>query len=78
MIPVAFVYDRKWVSEKSWDKFEIPQPFARCVAYFGTPLYIKAELDETQMKLEKERLQEAIHLANRQGEEVLQQWLAEK
>jgi lysophospholipid acyltransferase (LPLAT)-like uncharacterized protein len=79
LIPVAFIYDRKWISTKSWDLFEIPKPFARCVAYFGTPLFIDGNLDdETQLEREKSRLQEAIRLANRQGEEVLQQWLAEK
>jgi lysophospholipid acyltransferase (LPLAT)-like uncharacterized protein len=78
LIPVAFVYDRKWVSTKSWDKFEIPKPFARCVVYFGAPLFIEAKLDDARLEREKERFQAALHLANRQGEEVLQQWLAEK
>jgi lysophospholipid acyltransferase (LPLAT)-like uncharacterized protein len=75
LIPVAFVFDRKWVSEKSWDKFEIPKPFARCVAFFGEPLWIKAEkLTDPQLEIEKDRLREALHQANRDGEEVLRQW----
>jgi lysophospholipid acyltransferase (LPLAT)-like uncharacterized protein len=74
IIPVAFVFDRKWVSEKSWDKFVIPKPFARCVAYFGEPFFITGELDEARLEAEKERLQAAIHRANREGEEVLRRW----
>lgn len=75
IFPVAFVYDRKWVSRRSWDKFEIPKPFARGVAYFGEPIFIREELNETRLEAEKERWQAAIHLANRRGEEELQKWL---
>jgi lysophospholipid acyltransferase (LPLAT)-like uncharacterized protein len=78
LIPLAFVFDRKWVSEKSWDKFVIPKPFARCVAYFGEPITITSELTEENLELEKKRLQDAIHEANRHGEEVLQQWRSGK
>jgi lysophospholipid acyltransferase (LPLAT)-like uncharacterized protein len=74
IIPLAFVYDRKWVSAKSWDKFEIPKPFARCVAYFGEPFFVTGELDGPGLEVQKERLREAIHRANREGEEVLRQW----
>ncbi len=78
LIPLAFVFDRKWVSEKSWDKFVIPQPFCRCVAYFGTPITITTELTDEQLELEKVRLREAIHDANRRGEEILRQWVNSK
>jgi Uncharacterized protein conserved in bacteria len=78
LIPFAFVYDRKWVSEKSWDKFVVPKPFARCVAYMGPPLKVTAELTEENMEIEKNRLHDAIHEANRRGEEVLRQWLSGK
>lgn len=74
LIPLAFVFDRKWVSEQSWDKFVIPKPFARCVAYFGDPLWVTDELTDERLEIEKERLREAIHEANRRGEEVLKQW----
>jgi lysophospholipid acyltransferase (LPLAT)-like uncharacterized protein len=74
LIPLAFVYDRKWISEKSWDKFVVPKPFARCVVYFGTPLKVTAKLTEENMEIEKQRLQHAIHEANRKGEEVLKKW----
>ncbi len=78
LIPVAFVYDRQWVSEKSWDKFVIPKPFCRCVAYFGAPITVTADLTDEQLELEKVRLREAIHEANRRGEEILRQWVNSK
>lgn len=74
LIPLAFVFDRKWISEQSWDKFVIPKPFARCVAYFGEPIRVTADLNEANLEIEKKRLQDAIHEANRRGEEVLRQW----
>ncbi|TCL64794.1 hypothetical protein EDC14_101893 [Hydrogenispora ethanolica] len=75
LIPVAFVFDRKWVMKRSWDQFVIPKPFARCVAYFGEPIFVTAKLTEEQLALEQQRLRDAIHEANRRGEEILQQWL---
>ncbi|HOP75410.1 MAG TPA: lysophospholipid acyltransferase family protein [Bacillota bacterium] len=76
LIPMAFVFDRKWISKESWDLFVIPKPFSRCVVYFGEPIFIKDELTEDRLELEKERLQKAIHEANRRGEEVLKEWLS--
>ncbi len=78
LIPMAMVYDRKWVSEKSWDKFVVPKPFSRCVAYIDTPIKVTAKLTEENMEVAKQRLQAAIHEANRKGEEVLKQWQSGK
>lgn len=78
IIPMAMIYDRKWIFRRSWDLFVVPKPFARCVAYLGEPLFIDAKLSEEQLELEKKRLQEAIHEANRSGEEVMRQWLNQK
>jgi len=78
LIPVAFVFDRKWVSGRSWDKFEVPKPFARCVAYFGEPLVVTEKLTGDQMEIWKQRLRQAIDQANLLGEEVLKEWLNEK
>lgn len=78
LIPLAFVFDRKWVSAKSWDQYVVPKPFSKCVAYFGEPLFITEKLTDERLEIEKERLQTAIHEANRRGEEVLKQWLNEK
>lgn len=78
LIPLAFVFDRKWVSTKSWDQYVIPKPFARCVAYFGEPIFVTETLTDERLEVEKERLQAALHETNRRGEEVLRQWLSEK
>lgn len=78
LIPLAFVFDRQWVSAKSWDQYTVPKPFARCVAYFGEPLFVTEKLTDERLEIEKERLQAAIHDANRRGEEVLKQWLTER
>lgn len=78
LIPLAFVFDRQWVSAKSWDQYVVPKPFAKCVAYFGEPLFVTGKLTDERLEIEKERLQAAIHDTNRRGEEVLKQWLSEK
>ncbi len=74
LIPVAFSFDRKWISKRSWDRFVIPKPFARCVAYFGEPVFVTGDLTDERLEAEKERLQQALYDANRRAEEVLRQW----
>lgn len=78
LIPVVFLFNRKWISTKSWDQFVIPKPFSRCVVYFGEPIFVEAELTEEQLEVEKQRLQAGIHEANRLAEEVLQAWLKQE
>jgi len=60
LIPLAFVFDRKWVMKKTWDQYVIPKPFARCVAYFGEPIFVTEELTDERLEIEKKRLQEAL------------------
>ena len=35
IIPVRIFYENKKILEKSWDKFEIPFPFSKCIITFG-------------------------------------------
>jgi lysophospholipid acyltransferase (LPLAT)-like uncharacterized protein len=78
LIPMALVFDKKWISQKSWDLFVIPKPFTRSVIYFGEPVWIDPELSEEQLEQAKEKLQTALHQANQHGEEVLREWLGQK
>lgn len=78
IIPMAMVYDRKWISKKSWDQFVIPKPFAHCVAYIGDPIWVEPKLTEEQFEKTKEKIQAALHQVNRRGEEVLKEWLSRK
>jgi lysophospholipid acyltransferase (LPLAT)-like uncharacterized protein len=46
IIPVCYDLSRRG-ELKSWDRFQIPAPFARCHTVFGEPLRVPRELDDT-------------------------------
>lgn len=72
LIPIAIIFDRKWVLEKTWDKFVIPKPFARCVLYVGKPIFIEdKKLTEAELISETTRVEHAIHESNRLAEAAL-------
>ena len=51
IIPVAYKAHPKLVM-KSWDKFQIPLPFAKCTYSYAAPIFVPREADEA----ERERL----------------------
>jgi len=58
LVPVG-ISARPRVLVKSWDRYMIPSPLARCVIMFGEPLYVpdkasKEQVEEVRLKLESE------------------------
>lgn len=45
VIPISWHASRK-ITLKSWDRFQIPLPFARCVVTLGEPIHVQRELSE--------------------------------
>lgn len=45
IVPMGVAYSKRWVFEKSWDKFQLPKPFSKAVAVFGEQYYIDADAD---------------------------------
>lgn len=45
IVPLAAAADRAWVG-RSWDRFRIPQPFARIAVAHGAPIRVPAEAVE--------------------------------
>jgi len=52
----------------SWDSHMVPAPFAKAVIYFGDPLHIAADDDDTEAAL---RIEDAINEAERRAWETL-------
>ena len=58
IVPVS--YHLSWkIQVKSWDRFQIPLPFARCEAIYGKPVFVPrettdAEREQLRLKLETE------------------------
>jgi lysophospholipid acyltransferase (LPLAT)-like uncharacterized protein len=59
VVPVATAADRAWVF-RSWDRFRVPQPFARVRVAYGEPIRIPAALDQGAAELWRARVEEAI------------------
>lgn len=69
MLPIGVACKPSKRAEKAWDKFLIPLPFSKAVLYFGDYLYLDPDEDDT---VSGERIENAIHNANRLAEEALQ------
>ncbi|MEO5803534.1 MAG: lysophospholipid acyltransferase family protein [Verrucomicrobiota bacterium] len=45
---------------RSWDRFQIPLPFARCDIHFGAPIHIPRELSNHEKEKFRKQLQKAL------------------
>lgn len=62
IVPASFHLSCKW-RLKTWDRFQVPLPFARCEVQLGQPLQIPREasdVEREQMRLELENRMKAI------------------
>ena len=54
-IPFAGTATRRWVFEKSWDRFQVPKPFGRIIILYGPPIeYVPGIDDESLDRLVSE------------------------
>lgn len=55
IIPITNATSRKLVLKKSWDRYQIPLPFARACIVHGAPIFVaeKDDLDRKAAELEK-------------------------
>ena len=60
LIPASYHLSAK-ITVKSWDRFQIPLPFATCTFHVGQPLCVPPEMDEAER--ERFRLQAQQTLA---------------
>jgi hypothetical protein len=56
IVPVTFVVSHKWVA-RSWDRFQIPLPFARCQARFGECVEVRRNAGAEMREAAREELQ---------------------
>ena len=47
IIPVSFVLSRKW-ELNSWDRFQVPKPFAQCIIRLGKPIPVDRSISSSQ------------------------------
>lgn len=66
ILPFSISLNRCW-RLKSWDRIEIPKPFARAVVVIGKQIRVEDGNNETEL----ERFQRALEIVRDQGEELL-------
>ena len=48
-IPFAATATRRWVFEKSWDRFQVPKPFGRIIVLYGPPIGYAPDIDDESL-----------------------------
>ncbi|HSY42373.1 MAG TPA: lysophospholipid acyltransferase family protein [Candidatus Acidoferrum sp.] len=59
IIPVSYHLNWK-IRLKSWDRFQIPLPFARCEVITGKPIFIPREISDEQREIFRKQLEQAL------------------
>lgn len=57
VVPVVVVGSRRWILTRTWDRMQIPKPFARITVAFSDPIRIDAEAPSTEGR---ERIAKAL------------------
>ncbi len=68
IVPVGSAFERSWIFERAWDRYELPKPFTRAALYLAQPWIVpKTEsLDQSNQRLEA-----AIHEAELSAQALL-------
>ena len=64
IVPVAFNLNWK-VRVKSWDRFQIPLPFARCEVRLAKPISVPREATDEQREQIRQQLQQQLREISR-------------
>lgn len=64
IIPISSFANWK-IRLNSWDRFQIPMPFARCELYAGSPIFVPREAGDAERAQLRLKLQEAMRAITR-------------
>jgi lysophospholipid acyltransferase (LPLAT)-like uncharacterized protein len=64
IVPVAFYLNWK-IRVKSWDRFQIPLPFARCEITTGPVMHVPREASDTEREALRQRLETELRAITR-------------
>lgn len=59
IVPFAFYAPRK-IELSSWDKFQIPMPFSRCILSLGKPIHVPREATDAQREEIRKQLEQVL------------------
>lgn len=64
IVPFGFYAPRK-IQVKSWDAFQIPLPFSRCILYLGKPIYVPRDASDAQREEIRQQLEMTLKSISR-------------
>ena len=67
IIPLGIAVDRAW-RLKSWDRFEIPKPFARITIHYPSPIFVPSEIKSGEVERYTARVTEALNVMDKKAE----------
>ncbi|HEU5237048.1 MAG TPA: lysophospholipid acyltransferase family protein [Pyrinomonadaceae bacterium] len=68
VLPFTIATDRFWEA-RSWDRPQIPKPFARATVFIGAPIEVADDADETTLNAKRDELQASLDELDRRGQE---------
>src|SRR3989475_5806906 len=69
ILPFTITANRFWEAKKSWDRSQVPKPFARAQVLIAPPIYVPADADETLLNSKRDELQSSLDELNGRGDE---------
>lgn len=67
IIPLGIAVNKAW-RLKSWDRFEIPKPFARITIHYPSPIFVPSDLKPDAVEQYTARTTEALNAADNEAE----------
>jgi lysophospholipid acyltransferase (LPLAT)-like uncharacterized protein len=58
---IPFSYHARWkIRVKSWDRYQVPLPFARCDMKAGTPIFVPRDLTDVEREAVRKKLEQTL------------------
>ena len=68
LVLIGGAFSKKWIFNKTWDKFQLPKPFSKVVCIVGKPIDVPSDVDSKEYsEIVKEKMMEL----DRQAEEEI-------
>lgn len=71
LVPLGVAYQKKWIFEKTWDKFEMPKPFSKACILIGEEIKLNPDDDI-------EKFTEIIEIKINEMNDLAEKYLEEK
>ena len=62
IIPFHVDAEEHWTLEKTWDLFQFPRPFTRCLMLFHPPIWVAEDADRDELERKHAEMQRALDL----------------